>query len=131
MGGWGIDAKRTLCKNDSRTRSRGKGVDDNLADCTKELQLVDKDCEVGRDERRAGVQIPLLNNDEWGRLQDSTTMRWEEWLGYKPYMGWTYLARALYVQGAVAWGSTVSRTDNAMSRLQEPVQILEMEVLPI
>ena len=73
----------------------------------------------------------MLNNDGWGRLQNPTPAIWEDWLRYTPVMRWTYLDRALDLQGAGAWESTASRTDNAVRSTHGPVEILAIEVLSI
>ena len=102
-----------------------------MADCVNELKSADNDWGVKIDGSCVETKSPFLNNDECRRLQNHTSMIRNDWLEYKPYMRWAYLGRELEAQGAGAREITVSRTDNTMSRMREPGEILEIGGFPI
>ena len=48
----------------------GAGVDENLAECLGDLEMVGNDWEIKSDEARVGTKSPLVNNDKRGGIQN-------------------------------------------------------------
>ena len=78
---------------------------------------------MGRDVTRVGTKFPLVNKDDWRRLQGPTPPSWGECVRYEPDMRWGYvgaLDQAHDIQVAGALEIAVSRTNSLLRSDQGP-----------
>ena len=55
---------------------------------SKELESIDRDCEVMRDATRGKTKPPVLNIEEWALITEQLSLNWRDWKSPKMEQKW-------------------------------------------